>query len=593
MQSVTSRSNLNLSDLLLNSRTPQSEPIDRVIQRISFQPLSEDRLVQLLKQVLTTVNDQQEPQFRQKLQEIALNSLKLFTGKNLYDEQNKTWRWEESKLISEQRKAVLEKMLRGESFSSKEEVIAQLNTIFRDLQTQKKSPLGLSILVICLILFPLAIVGILPAKPKLVSDTPTPQTSVSNTPVNCAQGQDIVAIACELPVSDADITDFNSGTLTFKIKKNGQPEDRILIFGQNLTKNDITLRNQVIGNYTGGEGTTPLVVTFNSNAKIQEVKDLLKLIVYKNSAETPQIGDRLIEIELTDGDGATSNPITKVINVNKINQTPTIKISFANQTATEDQQLVIAKIQINDSDAGQEIIDVTLKANQGRITVKNNVEGGLGANNISNNNSKEVTLSGKINQINNTLKTDKAIVYQPLPNYSGNDYLDITVNDKGKKTNTDGKIIYPPNALAPQTSNQSIAIAINSVNDPPILGTRFSQEEAITLIKDWLDKGKNGAFGNYNEQIVLQYTTGKYQARNLKTIRDLKRDNSYLNYSPPRLTPVSSLVVKGNQATIKLNVQETYYHWRYNTSRPYFTNKTFNFTLQKISEGNWKIADVN
>ena len=90
------------------------------------------------------------------------------------------------------------------------------------------------------------------------------------------------------------------------------------------------------------------------------------------------------------------------------------------------------------------------------------------------------------------------------------------------------------------------------------LAKEVQQQRIIHLIKDWLENGKNEAFGNYNEQIVSKYTIGQYKERNLKTIKDLKKNNAYIKYYSPKLTPVSPLVVEGNQATIKLEIQEKY-----------------------------------
>lgn len=600
MQSATPISDLNLHHLLLNSKTSQEESIDRVIQREDFKSLSEDKLVQLLNQVLLEVNDQEKPQFSQKIQKIALNSLKLFTGKDLYDEQNKTWRWEESKLISEQRKAVLDKMLEGESFSSKEEVVAQLNTIFPDYTTQKRFPLGLSIIGICLGLLLLAIPGIFYSKPKLVS-APKPQESSDPPPSSeCPQGQNIVAIACKLPITDSDSTNFDQGKLIVKFKGTGSSDESILIHN-NQDKKNVVLDNRTIGKYTGGVGNEPLEITFNKDADIKGVEAIINSLAYQNLSQNPPKGDRNLEIKLIEGDGKSSDPFTQTITIQKANKPPVLKIGNQNQTTEEDQEIAISGISVEDSDIGSDQIEMVLQVSNGILIVKNDVTDGLTVDDIGNNQTNEVYLLGTINQINNTLKADRSIIYQSNQDFNGNDSLTITALDSDKTVaGIEGKIVYPPKALDSKKDTEYIDITIKSVNDPPILGTQLTEEKAITLIQDWLENGKNEAFGsNYNKQIVSQYTTGKYQEKQLGKIDWLIENNTDDTHSSTTVTPVESLVVEGNQAKIDLQVRqyiERYQDNGYYRSPDYqnsgWSDGTFSFTLQKLGDDNWKIAEV-
>jgi hypothetical protein len=123
-------------------------------------------------------------------------------------------------------------------------------------------------------------------------------------------------------VVDADSVNMATGTLTVQLTNNGQSTDRVEIRNQGVAAGQIgvsgtnvTFGGVVIGKFTGGTGTTALVVTFNANATPTIVQSLLRNVTYRNTSATPVTLARTVRVKLTDGDGGTSNLPTKLINL--------------------------------------------------------------------------------------------------------------------------------------------------------------------------------------------------------------------------------------------------------------------------------------
>ena len=133
-------------------------------------------------------------------------------------------------------------------------------------------------------------------------------------------------------VTDLDSTDFDGGTLTASIPSNASVDDRIGIRNQGVNPGQIgvsgtgvTYGGVIIGTFTGGtSGSTPLVVTFNTNATLAAVNALATNVTFSNVSDTPSTATRLIRMVVTDGDGGTSNNGQNNLNVVATNDAPTI-----------------------------------------------------------------------------------------------------------------------------------------------------------------------------------------------------------------------------------------------------------------------------
>lgn len=135
-------------------------------------------------------------------------------------------------------------------------------------------------------------------------------------------------------LSDPDSTNFNTGTLTASIVSAGTADDRITIRHQGsaadqigVSGNDVTYGGTVIGTWAGGtSGSTPLVITFNSQATLPAVQALAGNIQFSNVSDTPSTTSRLIRMVVTDGDGGTSNNGQNLLAVSAVNDSATISL---------------------------------------------------------------------------------------------------------------------------------------------------------------------------------------------------------------------------------------------------------------------------
>lgn len=133
-------------------------------------------------------------------------------------------------------------------------------------------------------------------------------------------------------VTDVDSADFADGVLTVSLTANGHVDDRLSIRNQGaganqigVDGNQVTYGGLVIGTFTGGN-TEPeqLQITFNLDASRVAVQALLRNVAFSNVSDAPSTLPRTVEVVLTDGDGGSSGPVTKIINVTAVNDAPII-----------------------------------------------------------------------------------------------------------------------------------------------------------------------------------------------------------------------------------------------------------------------------
>lgn len=145
------------------------------------------------------------------------------------------------------------------------------------------------------------------------------------------ENQAPIVIAVSGAVTDSDSPFFTGGNLTISVDVNASVDDRLTIFNTGNGANQIGVAGTnvlfsgtVIGTFTGGSGATPLIVTFNANASRNAVSALIKNLRFSNVSENPSTAQRRINLIVTDDDGASSAPVTKLITVNRVNDAPVI-----------------------------------------------------------------------------------------------------------------------------------------------------------------------------------------------------------------------------------------------------------------------------
>ncbi|HBH54020.1 MAG TPA: hypothetical protein DDY91_19205, partial [Planctomycetaceae bacterium] len=144
-----------------------------------------------------------------------------------------------------------------------------------------------------------------------------------------------IVIDSAITVTDSDSAKFTNGSLTVSYAANGTDDDRLTIrstttTGQiNVSGTDvrITVSSGVytlIGTFTGGTGTTPLVVTLNANATAAYTQVLMRNIMFQNVSNAPSIAQRSVSFVVHDGEGGVSTPGLKAVNVVGTNDKPVL-----------------------------------------------------------------------------------------------------------------------------------------------------------------------------------------------------------------------------------------------------------------------------
>ncbi len=155
-------------------------------------------------------------------------------------------------------------------------------------------------------------------------------------------------------VSDPDSDNFDGGQLTARITAGAHTADVLSFntagavghFGSNITVDSIT-----IGSWTGGIGGTPLTVNFNANADVAAVQAVYESISFRSNTDAPVTGVRTISIEVTDGDGGTSNTGVASVNLSTArNDTPAFVALNGHPLFTEDgaPAIIDSDVQVRD-----------------------------------------------------------------------------------------------------------------------------------------------------------------------------------------------------------------------------------------------------
>src|SRR5207249_1026971 len=94
-------------------------------------------------------------------------------------------------------------------------------------------------------------------------------------------------LAPNATVTSAETHNLSGGTLTIGLT-NGTSRDSLAILSHGaslairVSGNKVLDRGVVIGTFTGGKGTTPLVITFNSHATFADAQALMRSITFRS-----------------------------------------------------------------------------------------------------------------------------------------------------------------------------------------------------------------------------------------------------------------------------------------------------------------------
>ena len=157
--------------------------------------------------------------------------------------------------------------------------------------------------------------------------------SVNDAPVTTASGgttaysenANSTVIDSALTISDADLGDFDGGSLSVTISANGSANDRLTIVpGGNITMTGTNVYHSgvLVGSVSGGIGTSPLVISFNVNSTPGIAQEVGRQIGYFNVSDNPATTTRTVDFVVTDGDGGTSNTAQQQVSVAAVADAP-------------------------------------------------------------------------------------------------------------------------------------------------------------------------------------------------------------------------------------------------------------------------------
>ncbi|KRC24899.1 hypothetical protein ASE31_20785 [Acidovorax sp. Root217] len=145
-------------------------------------------------------------------------------------------------------------------------------------------------------------------------------------------------------VTDTDNANFDGGKLSFSIVTNNVwAQDTLAIVNQGtgagqigVSGNTVLYGGVAIGTFSGGSLNSPLEISLNSNATAQATQALVRSVEYNNTdANDPLTYLRTVQVTLHDGVDATSAGANIALQVQAVNDAPTLTGSALSPTYTE------------------------------------------------------------------------------------------------------------------------------------------------------------------------------------------------------------------------------------------------------------------
>jgi hypothetical protein len=140
-------------------------------------------------------------------------------------------------------------------------------------------------------------------------------------------GMPPVGIIGRATIDDPYSTSYSGGTATISFTANGSADDRLEFrntgnaAGQiGVSGNTVSFGGTAIATFTGGTGTTPLVINFNAASTPVSAEALLHAVTFRNVNSSPSLATRTVSLAFVDGDGGVSATVSKRIRVGLLRQ---------------------------------------------------------------------------------------------------------------------------------------------------------------------------------------------------------------------------------------------------------------------------------
>jgi hypothetical protein len=173
------------------------------------------------------------------------------------------------------------------------------------------------------------------------SANPVLDDVIATRTLGAAQAITPQLIDADVWVSDSDSTDFGGGSLwvyftsgqlaldVLGVNNEGTGAGQIGVSG-----GDISYGGVVIGGVAGGGGGAPLVISFNTNATPEAVRQLTENLTYQYNDVSAPNGSRTVAFRLFDGDGGASLPASTTVTIQAANPAAALSLTDLETSVT-------------------------------------------------------------------------------------------------------------------------------------------------------------------------------------------------------------------------------------------------------------------
>jgi hypothetical protein len=151
-----------------------------------------------------------------------------------------------------------------------------------------------------------------------------------------------IVVTLSATISDIDNSGYANGRLTVT-NELAEADDRLTILAQGtgagqigVSGANVTYGGVNFATFTGGSGSTPLVVNFLSNATSAFAQALVRRVAFSAIGDNPVAGNTTIRFNLTDASGAMGASASKTVTVVVSNDRPVVNNFGGDITYTED-----------------------------------------------------------------------------------------------------------------------------------------------------------------------------------------------------------------------------------------------------------------
>lgn len=296
-------------------------------------------------------------------------------------------------------------------------------------------------------------------------------------------GATLLDVGSNATLTDADSANFDGGNITVSYQSGQQAEDRIEIdtsgtvsLSAGMTAGStVSIGATAVGSIEAGStggASEDLTITFNSNATPALVQDLIRALQYNNTGgDNPTDGDRVVRISVTDaGSNAATGTADITVNVNPVNDAPTVANLVSDLSVTEDTASNLDLSAVTFADGEGSDLTVTLSIDAGTFSAPADGTGDSVTATLVN--PTTITLVGSAANIEAYLTTASNIKYTGAQDVNGQDQATLTI------TPNDGTV---------DGTAATANIDITAVNDVPTLGGTPADDGATEDVATAID----------------------------------------------------------------------------------------------------------